>query len=212
MDLGQFRQEYTRAGIDEDTLAAHPMEQFEAWFKQALDAGMHEPNAMVLATVGADGVPTTRTVLLKQYDRDGFVFYTNYTSQKARQIAENANVSLLFPWITLERQVVIRGKAEKISTAQSLKYFISRPHGSRLGAWVSDQSSVITSRKFLEMQLEKMKQKFADGTIPLPDFWGGYLVRPQAIEFWQGRENRLHDRLQYVLQSSTDWKIQRLAP
>ncbi len=212
MDLGQFRQEYTRAGIDEDTLAAHPMEQFEAWFKQALDAGMHEPNAMVLATVGADGVPTTRTVLLKQYDRDGFVFYTNYTSQKARQIAENANVSLLFPWITLERQVVIRGKAEKISTAQSLKYFISRPHGSRLGAWVSDQSSVITSRKFLEMQLEKMKQKFADGTIPLPDFWGGYLVRPQAIEFWQGRENRLHDRLQYVLQSSANWKIQRLAP
>ena len=211
MDLGDMRQEYTRAGLSRSMLALHPMEQFELWFKQAQSAGIHEPNAMTLATANAQGIPNLRTVLLKQYEQEGFVFFTNYNSSKAADISENAHVSLLFPWIELERQVVVCGKAEKISPMRSLKYFVSRPHGSRLGAWVSNQSSIISSRKVLEMQLEKMKQKFADGDIPLPDFWGGYLVKPEKVEFWQGRESRLHDRFQYQLDNN-QWTTQRLAP
>lgn len=212
MNLGDLRKEYTRAGLSRSMLAAHPMDQFERWFQQALEAELNEPNAMSLATADARGMPTLRTVLLKQYNQGGFVFYTNYKSRKARQIEENSQVSLLFPWIPLERQVVVCGIAQKIPTWESLKYFISRPKGSQLGAWVSAQSSVISSRKLLEMQLEKMKQKFANGDIPLPDAWGGYRVEPQTVEFWQGRENRLHDRLQYNRNEDGSWTVERLAP
>jgi pyridoxamine 5'-phosphate oxidase len=165
---------------------------------------------MVLSTT--DGKrPSSRTVLLKAYDQRGFVFFTNYESRKAREIAVDTHVSLLFPWYPLERQVGIIGQAERISAAESLAYFASRPHGSRLGAWVSQQSSVITSRKFLEMKWDEMKRKFADGEIPLPSFWGGIRVVPTEIEFWQGRENRLHDRFRY-LRAGDSWTIERLAP
>lgn len=212
MDIGQLRKEYSRLGLTRETLAPHPVDQFEQWFEQASHAELNEPNAMSLATVDETHRPSMRTVLLKQFDREGFVFYTNYNSAKARHMAANPEVSLLFPWIALERQVIICGRAEKISAMQSLKYFTSRPRGSRIGAWVSDQSSVISSRKVLEMQWEKMKQKFADGEVPLPDFWGGYRVEPRTVEFWQGRENRLHDRFIYTLTKDKQWEINRLSP
>jgi pyridoxamine 5'-phosphate oxidase len=167
---------------------------------------------MSLATVGADGQPSLRTVLLKSYDPDGFVFFTNFHSRKAREIQQNARVSLLFPWLALERQVIVIGAAERISTAQSLRYFLTRPRGSQLAAWVSRQSNVITSRKLIEMEWERMKEKFAGGQVPLPDFWGGYRVRPREIEFWQGRENRLHDRYLYKRDDNGGWIIEQLAP
>lgn len=211
MDISDYRREYTQTGLSRDSLLATPFLQFELWFKQACEVDIIDANAMTLATVSASGIPSVRTVLLKTFDENGFVFFTNYSSQKAKQIAENSNVALLFPWTGLERQVEITGKAEKVPTAESLKYFASRPEGSQLGAWVSRQSSVINTRQALEMQWEKMKQKFSEGKIPLPDFWGGYRVIPQKIEFWQGRINRLHDRFEYTRQES-GWKIDRLAP
>ena len=167
---------------------------------------------MSLATVGQDLRPRVRTVLLKIFDERGFVFFTNYESRKARQIAENENVSLLFPWLALERQVIVCGTAEKISTAESLAYFVTRPRGSQLGAWVSAQSSVITTRSLLEQKWEEMKRKFGEGQVPLPDFWGGYRVVPRDIEFWQGRPSRLHDRFSYTRQPDGTWKIERLSP
>ena len=180
------------------------------WFTQAVDAQLVEPNAMVLGTTDAKR-PSARSVLLKAYDERGFVFFTNYESRKAQEIAANPQVSLLFPWYPLERQVSILGRAERISTAESLAYFASRPHGSRLGAWVSQQSAVINSRKLLEMKLEEIKRKFADGEVPLPSFWGGFRVVPAELEFWQGRENRLHDRFRYT-RSGGSWAIERLSP
>jgi pyridoxamine 5'-phosphate oxidase len=167
---------------------------------------------MVLSTATADGRPSQRTVLLKGFDEKGLVFFTNYESKKAKQIAENPNVSVLFPWLDLERQLIITGTASKISTAESLRYFVTRPFGSKLGAWVSTQSGVITSRKVLQMKFEEMKQKFKDGEVPLPSFWGGYRIRPQTFEFWQGGEDRLHDRFQYSPDENGAWKIERLAP
>jgi len=166
---------------------------------------------MVLSTCGADMQPSSRVVLLKSYDARGFVFYTNYESAKARQIAQNDKVSLLFPWFVIERQVVIRGTARRVSTAESLRYFLTRPLGSRLGAWTSPQSSVITSRSILDAKWEQMKRKFADGDVPLPSFWGGYRVEPHEIEFWQGRRSRLHDRYLFTPQGDS-WKHERLAP
>lgn len=211
MDIADLRREYKQAALDETSVDADPVAQFRTWFEAARRAELLEPNAMSLATVDTMGRPDTRTVLLKAYDEHGFVFYTNYESHKARQIESHADVALLFPWLPLERQVKILGKAEKVSTAESLKYFLSRPTGSRLGAWVSDQSSVISGRKILEMKLAEMKRKFAGGDIPLPDHWGGYRVKPRLFEFWQGRPNRLHDRLQYEL-ADDRWAIKRLAP
>lgn len=193
-------------------MLADPMAQFEKWMSEALAAAVIEPNAMSLATVGANGHPLVRTVLLKGMDARGFVFFTNHESRKARQMAENPHVSLLFPWLALERQVVVTGKVAKISAAESLKYFLSRPRESQVGAWASNQSSVISSRKFLEMQWEQVKAKFSAGEVPLPSFWGGYRVTPQTIEFWQGGPSRLHDRLQYTLQTDGSWLLQRLAP
>jgi len=208
----ETRSEYTRGELDRDQLKPSPFDQFALWFEQAIAAKVVEPNAMSLATVGADHRPLVRTVLLKMYDQRGFVFFTNFESRKARQIAENANVSLLFPWLALERQVIVCGAAEKISTAESLSYFITRPRGSQLGAWVSAQSSVITTRSLLVQKWEEMKRKFGEGEVPLPSFWGGYRVVPREIEFWQGRPSRLHDRFLYTRQLDGSWKIDRLAP
>jgi len=211
MDISHLREEYTQAGLSRENLLSSPFEQFELWFRQAQQAQLAEPNAMSLATASASGMPTLRTVLLKYFDDSGFVFFTNYRSNKARDIADNPHVALMFPWVALERQVVVQGRAEKISTAESLRYFTSRPTGSQLGAWVSHQSSVITGRKVLEMKLAQIRQKFRDGKIPLPDFWGGYRVVPEKIEFWQGRPSRLHDRFLYTRDDNL-WHIDRLSP
>lgn len=211
MDIGELRRDYTQRGLDLDDLNPDPFAQFELWFQQAREAELLEPNALVLSTVSPAGVPHQRTVLLKYFDRDGLVFFTNYGSRKAQHIATNPQVALLFPWYALERQLAIVGTASKISAAESLRYFASRPRGSQLGAWVSQQSTVISSRQLLEMQFEKMKQKFLNQEVPLPDFWGGYRVQPTSFEFWQGRPSRLHDRFLYSLQGS-NWAIARLSP
>lgn len=211
MDLSDFRKEYTGRGLHREDLDADPIRQFEVWFRQATELGLHEPNAMSLATVDAAGMPLLRTVLLKYFDAKGFVFFTNYESRKARQIAENPRVSLLFPWILLERQVIVQGRAEKISAAESLRYFISRPRESQLGAWVSQQSSVISSRKILMQKLHEISEKFREGEIPLPSFWGGFRVVPEKIEFWQGGPARLHDRFLYA-KKEEGWAVERLSP
>jgi pyridoxamine 5'-phosphate oxidase len=214
MNLADLRREYSQADLSEESVLPDPIEQFRKWFEEARNAELLEPNAMVLATVDAAGQPFTRTVLLKDLDSQGLVFYTNFASRKGQQIAGNPRVSLLFPWLHLERQVSINGEASRISTAESLRYFVTRPLGSRLGAWTSPQSQVITSRAILEAKLAQMQEKFSSGEIPLPSFWGGYRVRPTTIEFWQGRRNRLHDRIQYsrVSLDSETWSVHRLAP
>jgi pyridoxamine 5'-phosphate oxidase len=209
-DIAALRREYTRAGLRRTNLDPDPVVQFRQWFKEAREAGLIEPNAMVLATTDSKRT-SSRTVLLKAFDERGFVFFTNYESRKSQEISINPNVSLLFPWYPLERQVGVLGFAERISTAESLAYFASRPHGSRVGAWVSQQSSVINSRRLLEMKWEEMKRKFSQGDVPLPSFWGGFRVVPLEIEFWQGRENRLHDRFRY-LRDESKWCIERLSP
>ena len=211
MDIFEFRNEYLKGGLERKDLDANPFKQFETWFNHACECKVKEPNAMTVSTVAQDGMPSSRVVLLKSWDEKGFVFYTNYNSQKAQEISANPKVSLLFVWLDLERQLRINGIAEKVSTAESLRYFLSRPFGSRLGAWVSNQSSIITSRSLLEMQFDKMKRKFANGEIPLPDFWGGFRIVPTYFEFWRGRENRLHDRFAYK-KIDENWEISRLAP
>lgn len=211
--LASLREEYTRGGLNETDADPDPVAQFRLWFTQALEAKLIEPNAMTLATVDPTGMPNARTVLLKAYDARGFVFFTNYDSAKAKELAASNKAALLFPWLALERQVKIRGLVEKVSAAESLKYFISRPFGSRLGAWVSHQSQVISSRKVLEAKLEQIKNKFADGQVPLPSFWGGYRLVPASFEFWQGGAARLHDRLEYTRPApAAGWSLQRLAP
>ena len=211
-DVSLLRKEYRQAGLRREDLDPDPIAQFRRWLTEAMAAELPEPNAMVLAT--SDGSRcSSRTVLLKAFDERGFVFFTNYGSRKARDIAAQDQVSLLFPWYAIERQVGILGRAERISAAESLAYFASRPRGSRLGAWVSAQSSVIDSRRMLEMQWQVMQRRFASGEIPLPSFWGGFRVRPLEIEFWQGRENRLHDRFRYLrTEEQVPWGIERLAP
>jgi pyridoxamine 5'-phosphate oxidase len=211
MDLAEFRKEYSDRGMRRDELDPDPVAQFSQWFIQATELGFHEPNAMSLATVDENGMPYQRTVLLKYYDQKGFVFFTNYGSRKAQHIAKNPQVCLLFPWITLERQVIIQGQAEKISAAESLRYFATRPRESQIGAWVSNQSEVINSRKFLMQKLAEMRDKFKNGEIPLPSSWGGYRIVPEAIEFWQGGAARLHDRFLYRREGE-NWNIERLAP
>lgn len=212
MDLEDLRREYLLAGLKREDLLADPIKQFERWLEQALKLEISDPTALVLGTVSSDGQPSQRIVLLKQLDAKGFVFFTNYGSRKAAEINLNSKVSLLFPWHGIERQVKIAGTAEKISTAESLQYFISRPRDSQLAAWASEQSATLSSRQFLMTQLENMKQKFSKGDIPLPDFWGGIRVTPHQLEFWQGGEHRLHDRFEYTLQEDKSWSIERLAP
>lgn len=212
MDIEKIRREYLAGGLRRENLHANPHEQFSQWLQEACDSGLVDPTAMVLATVSADGQPSQRIVLLKHFDASGFVFYTNYASQKAQEITANNKVSLLFPWHSMERQVKICGLASKISTGESLKYFASRPSESQLAAWASRQSARISSRQFLLQQFAAMKTKFADGKIPLPDFWGGYRVQAESFEFWQGGGKRLHDRFLYEHKNSAEWQISRLAP
>jgi len=212
MDLSDRRQDYSKGRLDREDLLASPFAQFEKWMRQAEDCKLEEPNAMCLATVGPEGTPSTRIVLLKQFSEDGLVFFTNYKSRKAQEMDAHKKVAANFLWLPLQRQVNVRGTVERISTAASLKYFVSRPLSSRLGAWTSPQSQVITSRQLLEAKWEQMKQKFKDGDIPLPDFWGGYRIVPKSFEFWQGRPSRLHDRFIYHKSETGPWTIDRLAP
>jgi pyridoxamine 5'-phosphate oxidase len=211
LDISNFRRDYLRSGLQRKDLDSDPILQFNIWFEQARKTDIADPTAMILATVAADGQPSQRTVLLKYFDIEGFVFFTNYGSRKAMEIAGNSKVNLLFVWLELERQVCISGTASKISAADSAKYFMSRPRDSQVAAWVSSQSHPLSSRQFLMQKFHEMKTKFGEGKIPLPSFWGGYRVVPSSIEFWQGRKNRLHDRFLYT-PDGDGWKVERLAP
>lgn len=210
-DLADLRRDYRSQPLHRADLDADPFVQFDRWFQAATRAQALDPNAMSIATVAADGQPSSRTVLLKYYDQHGFVFYTNLGSRKAREIDANPKVALLFFWPEIHRQVKIRGTAERVAAAESLAYFARRPRESQLGAWVSEQSRPISSRALLEQKFAEMKQKFAAGEVPLPSFWGGYRVVPSVIEFWQGQESRLHDRFTYT-RMAQGWAIERLAP
>lgn len=212
MDLSDLRQSYTKGSFSESDLLACPFAQFEKWFREAENCDIEEPNAMCLATADPNGLPSTRIVLLKDFSDKGLTFYTNYESRKASQIESNPQVAANFLWMPLQRQVNVIGQVERIPQAESLKYFLSRPLGSQLGAWTSPQSQVITSRGMLEAKLDEMKRKFADGKVPLPDNWGGYRIVPKSFEFWQGRPSRLHDRFIYRLSGERQWIAERLAP
>jgi pyridoxamine 5'-phosphate oxidase len=210
-DVADLRREYTRGGLRRHDLTADPLDLFERWLKQACAAQLADPTAMCVATVDETGQPFQRIVLLKHYDRQGLVFYTNLGSRKALQIAHNPKVSLLFPWHMLDRQVSFLGEAERLSTFEVMKYFSSRPKDSQIGAWVSQQSSRISARGILESKFLELKEKFRQGDVPLPSFWGGYRVSIHSAEFWQGGEHRLHDRFIYQREGDA-WKIDRLAP
>lgn len=212
MNLEEMRRNYSSRALDLADLLPDPFAQFDRWMREAVETRLLEPNAMGLATVGPDGQPSLRTVLLKGFDRRGLVFYTNQESAKAREIAGNPRVALLFQWLPLERQVSVTGRAEKISAAESLKYFLSRPRDSQIGAWASRQSEVVTTRSLLEAKFAEMKAKFHAGEVPLPGFWGGYRVTPGTFEFWQGRPSRLHDRFRYARRAGDQWRIDRLMP
>lgn len=206
-----MRREYADAGLDEHEAPAEPLLLWQEWLACAQDAALAEVNAMVLSTVGADGMPSSRMVLCKYADAAGFVFYTNYGSRKAAEIEANPRVSLLFPWHPLGRQVRVEGLATRVDAAESTSYFVTRPRGAQLGAWASRQSSVIGSRAELEREVEDTVERFGDGDVPLPPHWGGYRVRPERVEFWQGRADRLHDRLRYV-RAGDGWRLERLSP
>jgi pyridoxamine 5'-phosphate oxidase len=216
-DPAAMRAHYRAEGLGENDLAAHPMEQFSRWFKQAAQAAVHgfvhEPNAMVVSTADAEGRPSSRTVLLKQYDEQGFVFYTNYDSRKSRELAENPYISLLFPWHPMARQVIVTGTARRTGRDETAAYFRTRPHGSQLGAWASAQSSVIFSRAELDASYAELSARYPEGgQVPVPPNWGGFRIAPRTVEFWQGRENRLHDRLRYVAEPDGSWRVERLSP
>ncbi|PWI32625.1 pyridoxamine 5'-phosphate oxidase [Vibrio albus] len=211
MELSDIRREYTKGGLRSKDLKADPIDQFNLWLQQAIDAKLPDPTAMTVATVNSNGQPSQRIVLLKHVDKDGFVFYTNLGSRKSEDIKGNSKVSLHFPWHSIERQVAITGTAEKLTAMENMKYFSSRPKESQLAAWASKQSSRISTRGVLEGKFLELKNKFAKGEIPVPSFWGGYRIRPETIEFWQGGEHRLHDRFLFTRQDG-HWDVERLAP
>ncbi|MBL0013043.1 MAG: pyridoxamine 5'-phosphate oxidase [Flavobacterium sp.] len=212
-DLSNYRKSYEKSELLEQMIPEDPINLFHKWFHEVKDfGGVDEVNAMTVASIGLDGFPKARVVLLKHYDEEGFIFYTNYNSEKGKSILQNPNVCLSFFWHSLERQVIIRGTAEKVSAVVSDNYFASRPKGSQLGAIVSDQSEVIPNREVLEKKLTELEKQWEGKEIPRPANWGGFLIRPIAVEFWQGRPNRLHDRIRYSLEDDYSWTIERLAP
>lgn len=212
-DLSNYRKSYEKSALMEDSILENPLEQFQKWFYEveATD-GLEEPNAMTVSTIGLDGFPKNRVVLMKRYTHEGFIFYTNYQSEKGKALETNPSTCLSFFWPNLERQVIIKGEAEKIAENLSDGYFESRPVGSQLGAIISQQSETIASREEMEEKLAEMEKESIGKELERPSYWGGYLVRPVSIEFWQGRPNRLHDRIRYVLQEDFNWKIERLQP
>jgi pyridoxamine 5'-phosphate oxidase len=212
MNIADLRQNYTRAGLIEADAEIDPFQQFQTWFQAALSAQLLEPNAMTLATTTAKGLPSARIVLLKDFDVRGFVFYTNYESLKAQQLSENPHAALVFWWGELERQIRIEGRVEKVSPDESDRYFHSRPIGSQIGAWASNQGQVVASRDILENKQSELEKEYQNKEIPRPSHWGGFRVVPLVIEFWQGRPSRLHDRLRYSLQADGSWLRERLAP
>ena len=212
-DLGDYRKSYEKSALMEDSISDNPIQLFQTWFYEVEKSdGVDEPNAMTVSTVGLDGFPKSRVVLLKKYTHEGFIFYTNYNSEKGRAISENPKICISFFWANLERQIIIKGTAEKLAKNLSDGYFESRPDGSKLGALVSDQSTVIDSRSVLENKLTELEKEYDGKEIERPEHWGGYLVRPVSMEFWQGRPNRLHDRIRYTLTDDFDWNMERLAP
>jgi len=212
-DLGNYRKSYDKGSLLESGISDNPLELFQKWFSEVdQHFPQDETNAMTLSTLGLDGFPKGRVVLLKKYTHQGFIFYTNYESEKGKSIIAHPKVSLSFHWAGAERQVIIKGKAEKIAVDVSDGYFESRPRGSKLGAHASQQSTVVPNRQTLENQLKTLEEKFKNKSIPRPEFWGGFIVKPIEIEFWQGRANRLHDRIRYQLQSDLNWKFERLSP
>lgn len=212
MKIDDIRRRYTKEKLDLDLLDVDPIVQFEKWLKDAIAAELPDPTAMCVATVDASGQPSQRIVLLKDVSPNGFVFYTNLGSRKAQELSVNPKVSLHFPWHPLERQVIVYGEAERVSAAQVAKYFLSRPKESQLAAWASEQSRPISTRQALMQKFAEIKHKFEHGEVPLPSFWGGFLVRPKQIEFWQGGDHRLHDRFMYRMQPDNNWQIERLCP
>ncbi|HVF96222.1 MAG TPA: pyridoxamine 5'-phosphate oxidase [Flavisolibacter sp.] len=210
--IADIRKDYSAQTLLEQDVEANPIQQFQKWWQQAIASEILEPNAMTLATASSDGLPSARIVLLKDFSDEGFVFYTNYKSYKALQLGENPKACLVFFWKELERQVRIMGLVTKAAGTESDDYFKSRPAGSRIGAWASPQSTVIVNRQWLEEQFDARKNEFSNGDVPRPSHWGGYVVKPVIMEFWQGRRSRLHDRIQYTLEESGNWKIERLAP
>ena len=213
-DLASMRKQYRAEGLAESELAAGPVEQFARWFQQAaMEGGLFEPNAMVVSTADAEGRPSSRTVLLKHFDEQGFVFYTNYDSRKGRDLGSNPYVSLLFPWHPMARQVIVTGVARRTGRDETAAYFRTRPHGSQLGAWASAQSSVVAGRDDLDAAYAGLAERYPRGEqVPVPPHWGGFRVAPREVEFWQGRENRLHDRLRYVAEADGSWRVERLSP
>ena len=210
-EISNLRKDYTFKELQKKSVSKNPFEQFSKWFDDVVKTKIEQPNAMILATASKDGIPSARVVLLKGIEQNGFRFFTNYDSQKGRELIENPSASLLFFWYELERQIRISGKVEKVSIKESEEYFKTRPYESQLGAWASDQSKIIINREFLEKKFSELKMKYREGEVPLPPYWGGFKLIPHSFEFWQGRENRLHDRIAYSKEKE-EWKIERLSP